>query len=179
MSYIPKTHPQQGYNEAVDDRATTWDDFNNLNDRFGFSIDVAASDANTKCSRYYTRSDDGLGQSWANERVWCNPPYSVIEPWVLKAWAEWEAPDPPQVIVMLLPSNRTEQHWWQNLVEPRRDRPGSPLTVEFLPGRLRFLSPGEHVVKANSRPPFGCCLLIWGANRHELPIRDQMQIALR
>ena len=27
MSYVAKTHPQQGYNEAVDDRATTWEDF--------------------------------------------------------------------------------------------------------------------------------------------------------
>jgi hypothetical protein len=64
-------------------------------------------------------------------------------------------------ILMLLPANRTEQKWWQQLVEPRRDQPGSPLRVQFLPGRLRFLSRGQSAIGPNERPPFGCCLLIW------------------
>ena len=62
---------------------------------------------------------------------------------------------------MLLPANRPEQPWWQTWVEPYRDRPGSPLTVRFLPGRLRFIKPGATEIKPNERPPFGCCLLIW------------------
>jgi len=39
--------------------------------------------------------------------------------------------------------------------------PGSPLRVEFVRDRLRFLKPGETQVGPNNRPPFGCCLLIW------------------
>ena len=92
------------------------------------------------------------------ERVWCNPPYSSIEPWVRKAWAEHGV---AECIVMLLPANRTEQTWWRDLVEPYRDRVGSPLRTEFIPGRLRFLKPGATTIGANERPPFGCCLLIW------------------
>lgn len=92
------------------------------------------------------------------ERVWCNPPYSAIEPWVAKAWAEQER---AEVIVMLLPANRTEQNWWHAYVEPHRDRTDSPLSVEFLPGRLQFLRPGQTVIGPNERPPFGCCLLTW------------------
>jgi hypothetical protein len=61
---------------------------------------------------------------------------------------------------MLLPANRTEQGWWQRQVEPYR-REGS-LAVEFLPGRLRFIKHGHDRVEPNQRPPFGCCLLIWG-----------------
>lgn len=175
MSYIAKTHPQQGYNEAVDDRATTWEDFTPLDQRFRFTVDVAASADNTKVpDHYHTRDTDGLAQSWAGERVWCNPPYSVIPPWVEKAWAEHEVAD---LIVMLLPANRTEQTWWQNLVEPRRDQPGSPLSVEFLPGRLRFVAPGEQMVRMNERPPFGCCLLIWNEDRAVTPLRQQGRLA--
>ncbi len=162
VSYIAKTHPQQGYNEAVDDRATTWEDFEPINRRFSFTIDVAASADNAKLPKFYTRADDGLAKSWEGERVWCNPPYSVIPPWIEKAWAEHER---AEVIAMLLPSNRTEQRWWQDMIEPKRDRPGSPLTVEFLPGRLRFIAPGKDFVRANERPPFGCCLLVWNGAR--------------
>ncbi|WP_220138499.1 phage N-6-adenine-methyltransferase, partial [Nocardioides massiliensis] len=86
------------------------------------------------------------------------PPYSDIAPWIRKAWECWAS---TLGIVMLLPANRTEQQWWQQLVEPYRDRPRSPLTVEFLPGRMRFLKPGQTAVGPNNRPPFGCCLLVW------------------
>jgi len=128
-------------------------------ERFGeFTLDVAAAAHNAKCERYFDLETNGLSQSWAGERVWCNPPYSAIEPWVRKAWAE--APL-TRGIVMLLPANRTEQKWWQGLVEQRRDRPGSGLSVEFLPGRMRFIKAGALEVGPNERPPFGVCLLIW------------------
>ncbi len=92
------------------------------------------------------------------ETVFCNPPYSSIEPWVRKAWLE---ADRALGIVMLLPANRCEQKWWQQQVEPHRDRAGSGLRVEFLPGRMRFIKAGQLDVGPNERPPFGCCLLIW------------------
>lgn len=103
------------------------------------------------------RENCGLSASWRGERVYCNPPYSDIRPWIEKAWGELEA----QLVVMLLPANRTEQRWWQDLIEPRRDRSGSPLRTEFLPGRLRFLKPEADEIKPNERPPFGCVLCIW------------------
>ncbi len=55
----------------------------------------------------------------------------------------------------------TVEAWWQNGIEPFRDRPGSVLRTEFLPGRLRFLKPGQEMVGPNERPPFGCVLCIW------------------
>lgn len=151
-----RNHPQQKRNPKVDDRATTPEVFAPLNERFGFTIDVAASAENAKCDRFFTMDDDGLAQSWADERVWCNPPYSDIRPWVEKAWYS-EA----EVVVMLLPANRTEQAWWQDLVEPYRDRLDGYLRTEFIRGRLRFIEPGDDEVRPNARPPFGNCLLIW------------------
>lgn len=167
-----QNHPQQiakrGALVDVDDRGTTAELFDPLNERFRFSIDVAAAAHNAKCPRFFT-IDDGLAQSWASERVWCNPPYSNLGPWVAKAWHEWRSDRPPHVIVMLVPANRTEQAWWQDHVEPFRDRPGpcwpcrrgGPLTVEFLRGRQRFILPGHTEVLPNQRPPFGVALLIW------------------
>lgn len=144
--------------EDVDDRGTDPAWFAEIDKRFRFTVDVAAAEHNAKLPRYFDKTADGLAQSWAGERVWCNPPYSDIRPWVQKAWASFT--DTP-LIVMLLPANRTEQGWWQEQVEPARDRPDSSLRVEFLPGRLRFIAPGRSTIGPNERPPFGCCLLIW------------------
>lgn len=170
--YKARNHPQQvrarGADEAVDDRATTAEVFAALSERFGgFTLDVAAAAHNAKCDRYFDVRTDGRAQPWSGERVWCNPPYSKSGLWVEKAWDESAT---AVLIVMLMPANRTEQVWWQRLVEPFRDRPGSMLTVEFLPGRLRFLAPGQEEIGPNERPPFGCCLLIW---RRVSPVIDR------
>jgi phage N-6-adenine-methyltransferase len=174
VGFKARNHQQQvlvhGPRAHVDDRALPPEDFAVLQERFVFTIDVAAASHNAKLPRYYTIDDDGLAQDWTGERVYCNPPYSSIEPWLEKAHSEWLLRDRPQhggpdLIVMLLPANRTEQGWWQRQVEPYRDR-GLDLRVEFLPGRLRFLKPGQKRIAPNERPPFGCCLLIWESIGH-------------
>lgn len=147
----------------IDMRATPVDVFGPLNDRFNFSIDVAASSHNAKCSRFITKDEDGLRVSWSAERVWCNPPFSNIGAWVEKAWYEWSKALRPQVIVMLLPATRTDQGWWHAHVEPFLDRPGSTLRTEFIRDRIRFVREGAKGVLPNERPRFGCVLLIWSA----------------
>lgn len=178
-----QNHPQQvdrrGARPEVDNLATTPEMFAPLHERFGFTIDVCALPHNRKLPRYFAPVDalprrddapvayDGLSQSWSGERVWCNPPYSQIEPWVQKAWAS--APfikDGAELIVMLLPANRTEQGWWQRNVEQQRNASsGLGFSVEFLAGRPRFIKHGFDRVEPNQRPPFGCCLLIWKRER--------------
>lgn len=172
-------HPQQverrGADDDIDDRATPWEVFDPLHERFGFTVDAAASALNARLERFWTKTDDALSQDWTPERVWCNPPYSNIEPWVGKAWASVDAGCP--LVVMLTPANRTEQGWWQRGIEPHRDRGCGVLSVEFIATRIRFVSAGRDrqaevvdlfgkresaAIPANSRPPFGCCLLIWG-----------------
>lgn len=175
-----KNHPQQtakrGATDTVDDRGTDPVYFASVEERYGkFTLDAAAAPHNAKAARYFTLEDDGLSRSWAGARVWCNPPYSNLGAWVQKAWAEWSERDtfyaraavdndaalPVEFIAMLLPANRTEQGWWQDHVEPYRDRPGSPLRVEFLRGRMRFVRPDWTPGPKGDRPPFGCCLLTW------------------
>lgn len=178
-----------GPRDDVDDRGTNEDFIGEMRQRFGdFTLDAAAASHNHKAPTYYTRDDNGLDQDWFGN-VWCNPPYSDCGAWVEKAWHEWcrhleteesaalsptlcggcgpeirlaaRAQPRPDRIVMLLPANRVEQGWWQNHVEPFRDRPGSPLRVEFLRGRMRFDRPGWTPGPKGDRPPFGCALLIW------------------
>lgn len=161
VGFKAQNHPQQRIKDAVDDRGTAPEVFGPLNDRFGFTLDVAAAEHNAKCVRYFDIRADGLRQSWAGERVWCNPPYSNIGAWVEKAWAEQQN---CPLIVMLLPANRTEQGWWQDHIEPYRDgaNPERAVRVEFLRGRMRFVRPGQQEIGPNERPPFGVCLVIWG-----------------
>jgi phage N-6-adenine-methyltransferase len=159
VGFKARNHKQQvgkrGANPFVDDRETTPEVFKPLHERFRFTIDVAASAANAKLPRFYTLEEDGLAQDWSGERVWCNPPYSDIAPWVQKANHEiWGREGAPARHSPGNPSRFGGRRWW----EPAR-RAGT-LAVEFLPGRMRFIPPGEDSVKPNSRPPFGCCLVI-------------------
>lgn len=152
----------------MDARETPPDLWAALNARFRFTVDAAASRANAKCPRYWTEEDNGLAQPWERERIWCNPPFSSIAPWVRKAWSATDA----ELVVMIIPANRTERDWWQNEIEPYRDGDGSWLTVEFLPGRPCFLAPGAAGPAPGDRPTFGCCLLIWHGPHRDQPDTD-------
>lgn len=162
-----QNHPQQvgvrGAVDKVDDRRTPRDLFDALNEEFAFTLDAAASKENKLCDAYYSKRVSGLENSWYAFNVWCNPPYSDLRPWVEKATEEMRQ-YPARVIVMLLPANRTEQGWWQDLIEPyRRDR-GGTLEVRFLRGRLRFDTPDTaYDDPRGNRPPFGNVLVIWKA----------------
>lgn len=159
VSFSPRQHPQQrakAYNDQVNDRALPQEVFDKLHARFRFSIDAAAAPHNAKLPRFFSIDNCGLAADWSGERVYCNPPYSNIEPWVVKAH-ESDA----ELVVMLLPANRTEQGWWQRHVEPFRDRGGLGLRTEFWAGRQRFIAKGKSSIGKNERPPFGCVLLIW------------------
>lgn len=170
--FSARNHPQRvlvhGARADVDERATPPEIFAVWHRRFEFTVDACALPYNAKLERFWTPDDDGLEQDWSGERVWCNPPFSAIEPWVAKAWREIRddgqgcRPGGAELVVMLVPANRTELAWWQTHIESRRDRPGQVLRVEFLPGRMRF-GLGGNAPLPNTRPPFGVCLLIWGA----------------
>ena len=159
-----KNHPQQveknGALDKVDDRRTPRSVFDPLNQEFKFTLDAAASSDNALCDRFYDLDRSGLEESWHAERVWCNPPYSDIRPWVEKMLRS-----NAQLVVMLLPANRTEQSWWQDCIEPLRH--AGKIETRFLRGRLRFDTPDHDYKKQlkGNRPPFGVVLVIWRNGR--------------
>ena len=103
--------------------------FDELDKEFHFELDVAASDDNHKCDRYYTKATDGLAHQteWTGT-VWCNPPYGrEIGKWV-KACSEYLG----GVCVMLLPA-RTDTRWFHDYIynDERAE-------IRFVRGRLHF-----------------------------------------
>ncbi len=123
-------------------------------------LDVAACAAAHVAPTYYTKADNGLLLPWNRANVWANPPWSNLSPWVEKAWDEWEGRR-IHVIGMLLPSGRGDVAWWQDLVEPHRDRPGSPLKTRFLAGRTRYAKPDDLTAANQGPPPFGSVFIWW------------------
>lgn len=164
VGFKAKNHRQQvakkGASETVDERITPPSLYQPLHLEHGFTLDVAASPHNAKCPRYFTRELDGLMQSWAEEVVWCNPPYSNLRSWVEKALLETKMGCPK--VVMLLPANRCEQPFWQELIEPLRDR-GLGVSTRFLRGRLNFGTPSNPLGSYLSSPPFGLVLVTFTA----------------
>lgn len=176
--FVPTNHPnavkKRGVDDSIDDRETPVCVFVPLHAEFDFTLDAAASHDNAKLPRYCTLGGfflrdaggskaqlgtvDGLAIGWAYERVWINPPFSRLRPWIEKAWDEREA----EVVCILLPNNRGEQPFFQDLIEPYRDRPGSILTTRNLRKRRPFLSAGKEIGNRTSKsPPFGLTLVIW------------------
>lgn len=139
-------------------------------------VDVAADKESHWAEVWYGIVANGLAQPWFGS-VWCNPPFSDIEPWVKRAWQAMTLPrtthNDADLVAMLLPANRTEQPWWQSLVEPWRDREplrvldgavrAARLTTHFLPSRIRYGHPGNPKGIRTGSPPFASVLLVWRA----------------
>lgn len=121
--------------------------FDALNAEFGFTLDPCATGANAKCDRYYTKADNGLAQSWANEIVFVNPPYGkVIGLWVAKCHMESQE---ARVVVGLLPA-RTDTRWWHNYVMQAAE-------IRLIKGRAGFYWRGDRIGPA----PFPSCIVVW------------------
>ena len=117
------------YGKRGDNWSTPTDFYEKLNDEFHFSVDVAASDENSKCERYYTVKSNGLAQDWTGETVWCNPPYGrQIRQWVCKAYSTVR--EGKSTVVMLLPA-RTDTEWFHDYVYGKAE-------IRFVKGRLKF-----------------------------------------
>lgn len=135
--------------------------FDELNEEFNFTIDLAANSENHKVKRYYNLEHNSLQQYWSNERAFLNPPYGrQMGRWIKKC-AETQkynkqlsipplAIDSP-VIVALLPA-RTCTRWFHEYIYNKPN-----VTVRFLKGRLKFELGGETVGTA----PFPSMVIIW------------------
>ena len=100
--------------------------FDELDEEFGFDLDVCADEGNAKCERYYTEEEDGLGKKWEGV-CWMNPPYGrVIGLWMRKAY---ESALGGATVVCLVPS-RTDTRWWHDYCMKGE--------VRFIKGRLKF-----------------------------------------
>lgn len=139
---------------ALKSDRTDWETPRELFDRLDafwhFDLDAAASDTNHLCADYYTKETDGLAQSWAGRRVWCNPPYGKqIADWTRKAYEETR--DGQTLVIMLIPA-RTDTRWYHDYIQ------GRAAEVEFIRGRLKYTLGGV----AQNSAPFPSMLVRWG-----------------
>jgi site-specific DNA-methyltransferase (adenine-specific) len=99
--------------------------FTELNNRFNFTIDGAASAENALLPRFWDIAINGLVQNWDCERVFINPPYGrEIAKWTAKAAKS------TGLVVALLPA-RTDTRWFHSDIYGYAQ-------IEFIKGRLKF-----------------------------------------
>lgn len=114
------------FSSKTDLHATPQEFFDRLNALWGFTLDVCANAENAKCSRYFTKEQDGLRQKWEGV-VWMNPPYGrEIGAWMRKAY---ESSREGAFVVCLVPA-RTDTNWWHDWAVRGQ--------ITFIRGRLKF-----------------------------------------
>lgn len=124
----PKLAPLMTSNS--EEWSTPQDLFDELNAKFSFTLDAAASDENHKCKKYFTKADDGLIQSWKGHRTFLNPPYGrQIGDWMKKCREEQF--NHGVFTVALLPA-RTDTRWFHAWCKH------DDVHIEFIHGRLKF-----------------------------------------
>ena len=115
------------FSSATPEWSTPQEFFDRLNARYNFTLDPCCTHANAKCARHYTAAENGLAQSWQNERVWMNPPYGrAISAWMKKAYDESRG---SALVVCLVPA-RTDTAWWHDYAAQGE--------ITFVRGRLKF-----------------------------------------
>ena len=77
----------------------------------GFDLDpCSGAEASPFADDTYTKSDDGLAQSWYGS-VWVNPPYSAMSEWTEKAVVESKREGVDTILYLCKGDSSTD--WWQ------------------------------------------------------------------
>jgi phage N-6-adenine-methyltransferase len=105
------------------------------------TLDVAASDENHVCPKWFTKKQNGLKQEWLGT-VWMNPPYSNLPPWCIKAVEHAESGG---TVIALLPA-WTDAKWFHDYVSLGK--------VTYLRNRLKFGGAENHA-------PFASIIVVW------------------
>jgi phage N-6-adenine-methyltransferase len=125
--------------------------FDELNQEFGFNLDVCAEPWNAKCAWYLSPEQDGLSLPWPGT-CWMNPPFGrEIEQWVEKAYKETSR---GSTVVCLVPA-RTDTGWWHDYC---------------LKGEVRFIRGRVHFTDAagkSGRPRFGSAIVIFRPDHNQ------------
>jgi phage N-6-adenine-methyltransferase len=109
--------------------------YEQLDSVFSFQVDAACDSTNHKapCGFMIDKGVSGLDESWANQRVFCNPPFSEKKQWIEKAILEVERNSCP-ICVMILPLNCMSTSFFYELVIKGGYRYQVPK------GRIQFLN---------------------------------------
>ncbi|GKT04406.1 DNA N-6-adenine-methyltransferase [Furfurilactobacillus entadae] len=134
-----------------DDWETPQKMFDELNQKYNFTTDLAARSDNAKCAEFITPEQDSLSTDWTKipGNLFLNPPYGRdLRKWVQKAYQS--SLDRDGKIVLLIPS-RTDTSYWHDFIFNKAK-------ITFLRGRLKFEIGGE----AGQPAPFPSAIVVYG-----------------
>lgn len=120
--------------------------FEKLNQIYEFDLDGAASDENALLPEYSTAENP---VSWKGRRVFCNPPWSDIAPFI-------EYASEAKLAVLLVPA-RPNVKWFHRALSLGAE-------VKFFLGRPKFINPNK---SNTNNSPVDCVLLVFG-NREDV-----------
>jgi phage N-6-adenine-methyltransferase len=144
-----KIHKYVQFDSLSIEWATPQDFYEKLDQEFGFELDVCSTIENAKCSKFYTKAEDGLKQEWTGV-CWCNPPYGrEIKHWMKKAY---ESSLKGATVVCLIPA-RTDTQWWHDYVIHAKE-------IRYVKGRLKFGG-------ATNSAPFALIVAVFQGVEHE------------
>lgn len=117
-----------------------------------FDLDAAASEWNAKCHFYFNEKQNGLTQDWSIlgsiPKVWLNPPYSTVGPWLEKARVEARK---GCTVAVLVNADHTTG-WYKQHVYNYQEQCFYPGVKRIdYPKRIRF-DPPRGVSKATTNP---------------------------
>lgn len=140
QAVTPNTYIQWYSKSRRQNWRTPPDFFEALHAEFGFTMDGASEPGNGLLPLHSTVESP---IAWRNHRVFCNPPWSNIAPFI-----EYAA---DAILAVLLVPARTNSRWFHRALalgaEPR-----------FFVGRIKF-------VGAANNCPADCCLLVFRRQR--------------
>lgn len=118
--------------------------FDWLDKQFHFTLDVCATDSNSKCDNYITKEENGLTTDWGAEICFMNPPYGrEIYKWMHKAM---ESAKKGATVICLVPA-RTDTKWFHETAMNADE-------IWFIKGRLKFGN-------GKQSAPFPSCIIIF------------------
>ena len=134
--------------ELRNEAGTPWEIFETLHREYRFDVDICAKEHNAKLESYFTPEDNSLSLHWGGLRVWCNPPFASIPPWL-------EHAGEGIFTAYFLPA-RSDREWWREW-KPRAE-------CHYLIGekphkRPQFIPPPGITYSSNS---MCLCLFLFG-----------------
>jgi hypothetical protein len=134
----------------TDEWGTPDDLWGKLNEQYHFTVDLAASRGNQKCSLFFSKENSfldavNMGLKFRPTDVaWCNPPFSIAGKFYAGI-AQLEIP-----VVSIYKANNLETKHWRPIWETAN-------WILVLPGRTQYITGG----KEPGGCPFGSALLGW------------------
>jgi phage N-6-adenine-methyltransferase len=125
--------------------------FESICNRFDIKpdLDVCAEYGMNKCFKFFSPAEDGLAHDW-RWTVWCNPPFSDIEPWLAKA--DEQHSKYGTSIIMIIPANAACAKYAEKYLE--KDN----VSVHRHYGRIKFWEDGR---PSDNNSPNAMNIVLW------------------